>query len=134
MPSRYVNSVMHLRYAIASTFTFAVAVVGLGPVAGPVAVAQSSQSSPIVQDITVIKRSEGEGLALGYADAFRYISRSSLFLTYQIKGQKVVTLEGFRELKASGSILVITTERGAIIAIPAVDVISLTTERPAGLP
>jgi hypothetical protein len=130
MPSRYVNSVMHLRYAIASTFTFAVAVVGLGPVA----VAQSSQSSPIVQDITVIKRSEGEGLALGYADAFRYISRSSLFLTYQIKGQKVVTLEGFRELKASGSILVITTERGAIIAIPAVDVISLTTERPAGLP
>jgi len=130
MPSRYVNSVMHLRYAIASTFTFAVAVVGLGPVA----VAQSSQSSPIVQDITVIKRSEGEGLALGYADAFRYISRSSLFLTYQIKGQKVVTLEGFRELKASGSILVITTERGEIIAIPAVDVISLTTERPAGLP
>ena len=121
---------MHLRYAIASTFTFAVAVVGLGPVT----VAQSSQSSPIVQDITVIKRSEGEGLALGYADAFRYISRSSLFLTYQIKGQKVVTLEGFRELKASGSILVITTERGAIIAIPAVDVISLTTERPAGLP
>jgi hypothetical protein len=121
---------MHNRYVIPSTLVVAIIVLAISPRA----IAQSTQSGSVVQDITVLKRSEGEGLALGYADAYRYISRSSLYLTYQIKGQKAVTLEGFRELKASGSILVITTDRGAIIAIPAADVISLTTERPSGLP
>ena len=121
---------MHTRVVNLLTFVTVAAALTIGQVA----VAQSAQGNPVVQDITVVKRSEGEGLALGYADAYRYISRSTLFLTYQIKGQKAVTLEGFRELKASGSVLVITTERGAILAIPAADVISLTTERPAGSP
>jgi hypothetical protein len=93
-----------------------------------------AQTSGPAQNITVIKRTEGEALAQGYAEAYRYISRAALFLTYQLKGQNAVTLEGFRELKAVGSVLIITTERGNILAIPATDVLSLSSERPAAAP
>jgi hypothetical protein len=82
---------------------------------------------------TVVQRSEGEALARGYAEAFDLISNKPVFITFERNGQNRRVIAGIRDIKAAGAVVVITTERGTTVAIPAADVISITDERPAGL-
>lgn len=94
------------------------------------AVAQSSHGSG---SVNVVQRSEGEALARGYEEAFKLISNKPVFITFERNGQNRRVIAGIRDIRAAGAVVVITTERGTTVAIPAADVISVTDERPAGI-
>lgn len=96
----------------------------------PLATHASAQSTP---NVTLVQRTEGEALAKGYEEAFKLITSTPVFLTFERAGQPTRTLAGVREVKAVGAILVITSERGPVIAIPAANVVQLSNERPGNL-
>ncbi len=74
--------------------------------------------------------SEGESLAQGFEQAFSQFSGGPLFLTYEKEGTGLRTLAGVRKLQAEGAVLVINTDKGTTLVIPATRVLSLTDERP----
>lgn len=88
------------------------------------------RAADAVPDVKVEMLSEGEALAKGYERAFRHFSGAPLFLTYEKEGTALRTLAGIRSLEAEGAVLVVVTERGTTVAIPARRVLSLTDERP----
>jgi hypothetical protein len=89
-----------------------------------------AQSSSNPSNLTVIQRSEGETLAKGYVEAFKLMTSKPVFLTYEQRGLGIKVLAGIRDLRSTGATVVITTERGTTIVIPAANVLSLTDERP----
>lgn len=88
------------------------------------------RASDAAPDVKVEMLSEGEALAKGFELAFRHFSGAPLFLTYEKEGTALRTLAGIRSLEAEGAVLVVVTERGTTLAIPARRVLSLTDERP----
>ncbi len=75
-------------------------------------------------------QAESEAIARGFEEAYRLISHKGVFITYSRSDTGTTTLSGIRQVRATGGVLLITTERGQDIAIPARSVIAITTERP----
>lgn len=88
---------------------------------------RAAESAPHVK---VEMPSEGESLAKGFERAFRHFGGGPLFLTYEKEGSALRTLAGIRSLEAEGAVLIVVTDRGTTIAIPARRVLALTDERP----
>jgi hypothetical protein len=76
--------------------------------------------------------SEGESLAKGFEAGFREIPTGPIFLTYLQEGSALRTLSGVRSVNAKGAVLVVVTDRGTTLVIPATRVLVLTDERPSG--
>lgn len=93
--------------------------------AAPLAFA-ASDAPPIKVDV----RAEGEALAEGFASAFEAIPNTPVFITYSREDKGFVTLSGIRSVRAVGSVLIIRTDRGPTLAIPARAVVIVTDERP----
>jgi hypothetical protein len=83
--------------------------------------------------VQVTITSEAEALAKGFENAFERLKGSTVFLSYERAGEKPVTLAGVRSVRAEGAVLLIVTDRGTALAIPARQVIGLTDERPGPL-
>jgi hypothetical protein len=81
-------------------------------------------------NVTVTTPAEGEALAEGFENAFERFQGGPLFLTYEKEGTVLRTISGIRSVKAAGAVLVIVTDKGNTLAIPARRVLSLTDERP----
>lgn len=96
-------------------------------VAAPLAPTLSAADQP---NVTVTTPAEGEALAEGFENAFERFQGGPLFLTYEKEGSVLRTLSGIRSVKAAGAVLVIVTDKGTTLAIPARRVLSLTDERP----
>lgn len=77
--------------------------------------------------------SEGEALAKGFEQAFGEFSGGPLFLTYEKEGSGLRTLAGIRSVQAEGAVILIKTDKGTMLAIPATRVLSITDERPSAL-
>ncbi len=97
----------------------------LAPLA-PLAVA-----APDTPSVNLSVRAEGEALAKGYEEAFNAIPNAPVFITYAREDKGFVTLAGIRSVRAVGSVLVIRTDRGPTLALPARAVVVMTDERPA---
>jgi hypothetical protein len=76
-------------------------------------------------------QAESEAIARGFEEAYRLMSHKGVFITYSRADNGTTTLADIRQVRATGGVLLITTERGQDIAIPARSVIAITTERPA---
>lgn len=74
--------------------------------------------------------SEGESLARGFEQAFGQFSGGPLFLTYEKEGSGLRMLAGIRSVQAEGAVLLIKTDKGTMLAIPAARVLAITDERP----
>lgn len=81
-------------------------------------------------NVSVSVPTEGEALAEGFERAFSRFTSAPLFLTYEKEGSSLRTLAGIRSLRAEGAVLIIVTEKGSTLAIPAKRVLALTDERP----
>jgi hypothetical protein len=90
--------------------------------------ARAASDSP---SVSVNIASEVEQLAKGYEEAFRSISDGPLFLSVRGPDGAVRVLSGLRAVRASGGVLIVTTDRGPVLAVSARDVLLLTNERPA---
>jgi predicted ATPase len=98
--------------------------------------------SPVVQvsaapgdapSVRVEMPSEGEALAKGFEQAFGQFSGGPLFLTYEKEGSGLRTLAGIRSVQAEGAVVLIKTDKGTMLAIPATRVLAITDERPSPL-
>lgn len=99
-------------------------------VVAPLASVAASTDAP---NVNVSVLSEGEALAEGFERAFEKFSSAPLFLTYEKEGTALRTLAGIRSLRAAGAVVIIVTEKGTTLVIPAKRVIALTDERPPTL-
>ncbi len=98
----------------------------LAPLA-PVAMA-AQRDTP---SVNLSVRAEGEALAKGYEEAFKAIPNAPVFITYAREDKGFVTLAGIRTVRAVGSVLLIRTDRGPTLALPARAIVVMTDERPA---
>ena len=101
----------------------ALLVSAVAPLASPLSAADQP-------NVTVTTPAEGEALAEGFERAFERFQGGVLYLTYEKEGTVLRTIAGIRSIKADGAVLVIVTEKGNTVAIPARRVLSLTDERP----
>jgi hypothetical protein len=90
----------------------------------------SAHAASDTPSINVSLPSEVEQLAKGYEEAFRSISDGPLFLSFRAPDGSVRVLSGLRGLRASGGVLIVTTDRGPVLVVSARDVLLLTNERP----
>ena len=97
-------------------------------VSAPLASVVSAASD--APDVNVSMPSEGEALADGFEKAFLKFSGGPIFLTYEKEGSSLRTLAGIRSVRAEGAVLIINTDKGSTIAIPAKRVLVITDERP----
>lgn len=91
----------------------------------PLAAASADSSA-----INLSVRTEGEALAKGFEEAFTSLSNAPVFITYAREDKGFVTLSGIRSVRALGAVLLIRTERGPTLALPARAVVVITDERP----
>lgn len=75
-------------------------------------------------------QAEGEAIARGFEEAYRLMSRETVYLTYLRDDKGFVTLAEIRQVRALNGVVLITTQSGPLIAIPARAVVTITTERP----
>ena len=80
--------------------------------------------------VTLNVRAEAEALAKGYEEAFSAIPNSPVFITYAREDKGFATLSGIRSVKAQGGVLVIRTDRGPTLVLPARSIVIMTDERP----
>jgi hypothetical protein len=99
-------------------------------VAAPFASVALASDAP---NVNVSVPSEGEALADGFAHAFSGFSGGPIFLTYEKEGSSLRTLSGIRSVRAEGAVLVVVTDKGTTLVIPAKRVLVLTDERPPTL-
>lgn len=103
----------------------------LAPLALLLCISAASVASAVdAPNVNVSVPSEGEALAEGFERAFQRFSSAPVFLTYEKEGSALRTLAGIRSVHAEGAVLVVTTEKGTTLAIPARRVLALTDERP----
>lgn len=81
--------------------------------------------------VNLTVRPEAEALAKGFEDAFAAIPNSPVFITYAREDKGFVTLSGIRSVKSHGGVLVIRTDRGPTLVLPARSIVIMTDERPA---
>ncbi|MBC8009397.1 MAG: hypothetical protein H7067_04790 [Burkholderiales bacterium] len=94
-------------------------------------VAPSAFAAPDSPPVNVTVRADAEALARGFEDAFASIPNSPVFITYAREDKGFVTLSGIRSVKAHGGVLVIRTDRGPTLVLPARSIVIITDERPA---
>ena len=80
--------------------------------------------------VTLNVRAEAEALAKGYEEAFESIPNSPVFITYAREDKGFATLSGIRSVRAQGGVLVIRTDRGPTLVLPARSIVIMTDERP----
>ncbi len=80
--------------------------------------------------VNVTVRAEGEALAKGFEAAFEALQNLPVFITFAREDKGFVNLAGIRSIKAVGAVLIVTTEQGTTIALPARAIVVLTNERP----
>ena len=97
--------------------------------AAPVVALASSDSNPV--NVTV--RAEGEALAQGFEDAFHALQNTPVYITYSREDKGFATVAGIRSVRAVGAVLIIKTDRGPTLALPARSIVVVTDERPASL-
>lgn len=93
----------------------------------PAAVAAPGDQPTVNLDV----RAEAEVLAKGYEEAFSAIPNSPVFITFAREDKGFVTLSGIRSLRAHGGVVVIRTDRGPTLVLPARSIVIMTDERPA---
>lgn len=101
-------------------------------VLGVLASAPTVSAAPDAPTVNVSVRAEGEALAKGFEDAFNALQNAPVFITYAREDKGFVTLAGIRSLRAFGAVLVIRTDRGPSLVIPARSIVVITDERPVG--
>ncbi len=99
--------------------------------AAPSSASGSSGAAISPPEVNVTVRAEGEALARGFEEAFRSFSSAPVFVTYAREDKGFVTLAGIRSLRAFGSVVFVTLERGPSLALPARSIVVVTDERPA---
>lgn len=90
--------------------------------------AAHAQNPPAV-NLTVT--SEAEALAAGFSDAYNVMANLPVYLTYAREDKCFTTLTGVRDVRAAGAVLIISTDHGLTLALPARSVVLLTDERPS---
>lgn len=88
-------------------------------------------AAPEAPTVNVAVRAEGEALAKGYEDAFNTFQSVPTYITYAREDKGFVTLAGIRSVRALGAVLVIRTDRGPSLVVPARSIVVITDERPA---
>lgn len=73
--------------------------------------------------------SEGEALAKGFEEGFNTLN-GPIFITYERQDRGFATLAGIRSLRAAGSTVIIRTDRGPTLILPASSILVITDERP----
>ena len=81
-------------------------------------------------DVNVNIRAEGEALAKGFEEAFSALPNAPVFITYSRDDKGFATIAGIRSVRAVGAVLIIKTDRGPTIALPARAIVAITDERP----
>ena len=103
------------------------ALVAFALCAAPVETALAASDQPTVN---VNALAEVEALARGYQSAFDAIPNSPVYITYERKDKGFTTLSGIRSVKAAGGVLIIRTDRGPTLVVPATAIVVMTDERP----
>ncbi len=93
----------------------------------PLASAAPGSDAPTV-NLTV--PAEGEALAKGFASAFDALQNTPVYITYTREDKGFATIAGIRSVRAVGAVLIIKTDRGPTLALPARSIVVLTDERP----
>ena len=98
-----------------------------------VSVSPSAFAAPDPIPVNVAVPSEAEALAKGFENAFAAIPNSPVFITYARADKGFATLSGIRSVKAEGGVLLIRTDRGPSLVLPARSIVVITDERPSTL-
>jgi hypothetical protein len=93
--------------------------------------APALHAAPDQPAVNVSVRAEGEALADGFEAAFAAMTNAPVFITYTREDKGFATLAGIRSVRAVGSVLIIRTDRGPTIALPARSIVAITDERPS---
>ena len=88
-------------------------------------------AAPEAPTVNVAVRAEGEALAKGFEEAFNALPTAPVFITYAREDKGFVTLAGIRSVRALGATLLIRTDRGPSLVVPARSIVIITDERPA---
>lgn len=95
------------------------------------AAAPIASAAPEAPTVNVAVRAEGEALAKGFEEAFNSLPTAPVFITYAREDKGFVTLAGIRSVRALGAVLLIRTDRGPSLVVPARSIVIITDERPA---
>lgn len=89
----------------------------------------TAQASPETPSVQLTVRSEGEALALGFEEGFRTL-KGPIFVTYSGTDRALAVLSGVRSLRAAGATVIIRTDGGSTLILPATAIVVVTDERP----
>ena len=92
----------------------------------PLALAAGSDAPTV--NLTV--PAEGEALAKGFSAAFEALQNTPAYITYTRDDKGFATIAGIRSVRAVGAVLIIKTDRGPTLALPARSIVVITDERP----
>lgn len=90
---------------------------------------QAVFGAPESPSVHLTVRSEGEALAKGFEEGFNTLN-GPIFITYARQDRGFATLAGIRSVRAAGATVIIRTDRGPTLILPASAILVITDERP----